>query len=183
MRAFLAPTVCLLAFCACASLDGVESHGARSLYGRIGGQLVAEFDVGRSTCSYDLPSGILTADVVRVTNDQRHRRVLARVEFNNRSDEPLHIAVADVFLIVAGQRHGAKLDHDLEMPPLRPRTRQTVEFAFDLDAVAPAGEFDLVIDSVYPYRRTFRLLVRVPGLVAEPSEPRGAEPTGRRGHS
>ncbi|MEZ5964920.1 MAG: hypothetical protein R3F56_13855 [Planctomycetota bacterium] len=173
MNAFPLVAPCLLAVAACSSLDGVESHGARSLHGRLGGLLVAEFDVGRSTCSYDVPSGVLTADVTRVTNDQRRRRVLAMVEFNNRSDDPLHIAVADVFLQVDGQRRGAKLSQDLEMPPLRPRTRQTVEFAFDLDAVAPTAVYPMSIDSVYPFRRPFELAVRVPGLppAATPASP------------
>lgn len=169
MKAILLLAPCILALVACSSLDGVESHGARRLYGRIGTRLVAEFDVGRTTASHDVPSGIVTADVVRVVNDQRQRQILAKVEFNNRSDDPLHIAVADVFLDVGDQRHGAKLSRDLEMPPLRPRTRQTVEFAFDLDAPSPAGVYRLMIDNVYPYGKSFPLTVRVPGL--PPVEP------------
>lgn len=182
MKALLLVALCLAALPGCSSLAGVESHGARSLRGRLGGLLVADYDAGRSTCSYDVPTGVLTADVVRVGNDQRHRRILATVEFNNRSDDPLHIAVADVFLTVAGQRHGAKLNQDLEMPPLRPRTRQSVEFAFDLDAVVQASELPLTIESVYPYRRAFVLTVRVPGL-APPDTGDAATPPTTAGRS
>lgn len=171
MNALWLAVPCLPLLAACSSLEGVEAHGARSLHGRIGGRLVAEFDVGRSTSSHDVPSGVLTADVVRVVNDMRHRRVLAEIEFNNRSDDPLHIAIADVFLEIGDRRHGAKLAQDLEMPPLRPRTRQTVEFAFDLDDVAVAGAYRLLIENVYPFGRSFPITVRVPGL---PPAPAGA---------
>lgn len=154
---------------ACASYADVESHGATTLRGRVGSRLVAEFDPGRATYSYDLPSGVLTADVLRVTNDYRHRRVIAAVEFNNRSDEPLHLAVADIALSVAGTRYGAKLTYDAEMPPLRPRTRQTVELTFELDAPPPAGIYPLAIAKVFPHPRSFPLDLRVPGTKTEPA--------------
>lgn len=152
-----------IAAASCTSYDDIEGHGASRLRGRVGGRLVAEFDPGRSTYSYDLPSGVLTADVVRVTNDYRYRRVVASVELNNRSDEPLHLAIADISLTVAATRHGAKLTYDTEMPPLRPRTRQTVELTFELDAPAPAGVYPLAIAKVFPHPRAFALDLRVPG--------------------
>jgi hypothetical protein len=158
----LALGVTLLA--ACASLDRVEDHGARSLKGRLGGRLIAEFDAGRSTHSHDVPSGVLTADVLRVTNDHRQRLVLAVVEFNNRSDDALHIAVADVRLLLGTRRYGAKLILDLEMPPLRPRTRQTVEFTFEVDTPPPAAVYTMHIAKVFPFGGEFPLRVPVPGL-------------------
>ena len=167
MNALSPLACCLVALSACGSLDGVEGHGARSLKGRVGGRLIAEFDAGRSTHSHSVPSGVLTADVVRVTNDYRHHLVLARVEFNNRSDDPLHIAVADVQIDLDGQRFAAKLVKDLEMPPLRPRTRQIVEFTFEPDAAPRAGMYVLTIGKVYPYGGAFPLRVGVPGLSKE----------------
>jgi hypothetical protein len=156
----------------CASHEGILDHGARSLRGRVGGRLVAEFDAGRSTHSLQVPSGVLTADVVRVTNDYRQRRVLVQIEFDNRSDDPLHIAVADVRLDALGQPHGAKLTRDLEMPPLRPRTRQTVEFTFELDAPPPGGVYPLTIARVFPHDRPFPLRIGVPGLPPAAAGPR-----------
>jgi len=162
-RLGLLAAVLLVVVAACRALADVEDHGARSLKGRVGTRLVAEFDAGRSTHSHPVPSGVLTADVTRVVNDYRQRRVVAVVEFHNRSDEPLHVAVADVRLEIDDQRFGAKLVHDVEMPPLRPRTRQTVEFTFEVDTPPRAAVYPLTIARVHPHGGRFVLAVPVPG--------------------
>lgn len=153
----------LLALVACAG-PPLSTHGADQVRGRVDGRLIATYAAGRETTRVPLASGELAIDVVEVAVDSRTRTIEAVVEWHNRSDEALRVAVADMMLDYRGEPHAAKLPLDVEMPPLRPRVRQRTTLRFELSAPPLAGVYQLRVGRVTPIDRSLDLAVKVPGL-------------------
>ena len=151
-----------LALVACAG-PPLLTHGADQVRGRVEGRLIATYAAGRETTRLPLPSGELTVDVVEVAVDSRARTIEAIVEWHNRSDEALRVAVADMRLDYCGEPHAAKLPLDVEMPPLRPRVRQRTVLRFELSEAPVAGIYQLHVRRVTPIDRSLDLAVKVPG--------------------
>lgn len=152
----------LLALVACAG-PPLSTHGADQVRGRVDGRLIATYAAGRETTRVALASGELTVDVVEVAVDSRTKTIEAILEWHNRSDEALRVAVADMMLDYRGEPHAAKLPLDVEMPPLRPRVRQRTALRFELSAPPLAGVYQLRIGRVIPIDRGLDLAVKVPG--------------------
>lgn len=141
----------------------LSTHGADQVRGRVDGRLIATYAAGRETTRLPLASGELTIDIVEVAVDSRTRTIEAIVEWHNRSDEALRVAVADMRLDYRGEPHAAKLPLDVEMPPLRPRVRQRTVLRFELGAPPVAGVYQLHVGRVTPIGRGLVLAVKVPG--------------------
>ncbi len=151
-----------LVLAACAGPDLV-THDAEKVRGRADGRLVATYAAGRETCRLAVPSGELTVDVLEVAVDARARTLEANLEWNNRSDQVLRVAVADLLLAYQSTPLGAKLPLDVEMPPLRPRVRQQTRLRFDFDGPPAVGIYTLTVRRVAPLDRALAIAIPVPG--------------------